>query len=246
MLVRRIAAPPDAVLRAVVEPIVDRLRGSDRSADRRREIRWGSESDVAEQVERFGEVTADGEGSTLRSAGRDRPPPSVLRLRCSGRWSRGRFAGRSQHMADVIEARVDRAARSRRAAAASDLGAARPDRRRPGRDDRNDLRRAPGRRLLRGLVHEHAGLRGGLVRRVRRRPRRGARGDAHRRARRARRRDAGRPHAAAGGSCSASLIGVCVASAVSAARAEPLDVRRGAGASSAASFSSPGSSASWP
>jgi MFS family permease len=105
MLVRRIAAPRDAVLRAVVEPMTTGFADPTGPLVDGNEIRWGSESDVAEQVERFGEVTADGEGSTLRLRAE-----IALRLPYFGFLFRPLVARAVRrtlaHMADVIEARV--------------------------------------------------------------------------------------------------------------------------------------------
>lgn len=105
MYVRRIAASPEGVLQAAAEPIPTGFADPTAPVVDGNEIRWGSVSDVAQEVERFGEVTAGPGASTLGLRA-----DVDLRMPYFGFLFRplvGRAVRRSLvHMADVIEARA--------------------------------------------------------------------------------------------------------------------------------------------
>lgn len=105
MIHRRIAAPPEAVVEAASEPIATGFADPGPPRVVGEEIRWGSVSDIADEVERFADVSADGEGTAL--ALRAEVDFRMPYFRLLFRPLVARAVRRSlEHMADVIEARA--------------------------------------------------------------------------------------------------------------------------------------------
>ncbi len=102
---RRIAASLEAVVQAASEPITTGFADPGGPRIVGEEIRWGSASDVADQVERFADVSADGDGTDLALR-------AVIDFRMPYfRWLFRPLVSRAvrrtlAHMADVIEARA--------------------------------------------------------------------------------------------------------------------------------------------
>ncbi|MGH2728148.1 MAG: MFS transporter [Actinomycetota bacterium] len=105
MIHRRIAATPEGVVQAASEPITTGFADPGGPRIVGEEIRWGSVSDVAEEVERFADVSADGDGTDLALR-------AVIDFRMPYfRWLFRPLVGRAvrrtlTYMADVIEARA--------------------------------------------------------------------------------------------------------------------------------------------
>ena len=122
MIARRIAAPPEVVIAAAAAPITTRFAEPGRPQIDRGTITWTSDPDVAREVERYAEVTPDGDGSRMSLGAR-----VTFELPYFGWLFRplvSRAVRRSlQHIAEVLEARA--------------VGAPEPEIRRPfwaGRD----------------------------------------------------------------------------------------------------------------
>ncbi|MGH2793052.1 MAG: MFS transporter [Actinomycetota bacterium] len=105
MLVRTIAAPAEAILEAAAQPIATGFADPTDAVVEGGTIRWGSISDVADEVERFGEVEGDASGSrvALRAEVGFRMPYFGLLFRPLI----ARAVRRSlEHIGDVLEARA--------------------------------------------------------------------------------------------------------------------------------------------
>jgi MFS family permease len=105
MLERSIAAPPDAVLAAASEPIATGFAEPGPADVAGDQIRWGSGSDVVEEVERVGEVGPDTIGTSLKLRAE-----IAFRLPYFG-WLFRPLVARAirrtlVHVGDVIEARA--------------------------------------------------------------------------------------------------------------------------------------------
>jgi MFS family permease len=105
MLTRIIAAPPDAILTAASRPIATGFADPTEPVIEGSSVRWGSVSDVVDEVERFADVEEDGSGSrvNLRATVGFRMPYFGLLFRpLVSRATRRSL----EHMGDVIEARA--------------------------------------------------------------------------------------------------------------------------------------------
>jgi len=105
MIVRRIAAPPDAVLAAATEPITTGFAEPGSAQIEGATVMWVSTGDIAHEIERVAEVRPDGHGSIVSlhaTVTFDLPYFGLLFRPLVGRSVKKSLA----HIADVLEARA--------------------------------------------------------------------------------------------------------------------------------------------
>jgi len=105
MIVRRIAAPPDAVLAAAAEPITTGFADPGPARIEDGTVRWTTTDDIAREVERIADVRPDGSGSIVSLYAVvtfDLPYFGLLFRPLVGRAVRRSL----EHIGDVIEARA--------------------------------------------------------------------------------------------------------------------------------------------